>query len=55
MFHSGKIRTVAGGTAFQTALRSYSKEAEGTVSVYVILVKGVYISRAHIFFAEGFC
>ena len=30
-FYSGKMKTVAGRTAFQTALRSFSKEAEGKV------------------------
>ena len=54
MFHSGKMRTVVGRTALQTALRSYSKEAEGKVSMYVILVKGLYISLAHIFFCRRF-
>ena len=45
MFHSDKMRTVVGGTALQTALRSYSKEAEGKVSMYVILVKGIHALR----------
>ena len=36
------MRTVAWETAFQIALRNYAEEAEGKVSVYVILVKGIH-------------
>ena len=53
-FYSDKMKTVAGRTAFQTALRSFSKEAEGKVSIYVILVKGVYMQSSTYFFCRRF-
>ena len=37
------MRTIAQETAFRIALRDCSEEAGGTVSVYVILVKGEYV------------
>ena len=40
------MRTVARETAFQIALRNCSEEAEGKVSVYVILVKGGTYNQA---------
>ena len=46
------MKTVAGRTAFQTALRSFSKETEGKVSIYVILVKGVYMQSSTYFFLQ---
>ena len=51
----GKMRTTARETASQIALRNCSKEAEGEVSIYVILVKGEYMQLSTYYFAEGFC
>ena len=48
------MKTVAGRTAFQTALRSFSKETEGKVSIYVILVKEEYMQSSIFVFSEGF-
>ena len=42
----GKMRTAAQETAFQIALRNYSKEVGGKVSIYVILVKGEYMQSS---------
>ena len=45
------MRAIAWETAFQIALRNCSKEAEGMVSIYVILVRGGSVcNQAHIFF-----
>ena len=41
-----KVKSIAQETAFQTALRNCSKQAGGTVSVYVILVKGEYMQAS---------
>ena len=39
----GKMRTIVWETEFQIALRYYSKEVEGKVSMFMILVKEEYI------------
>ena len=48
-FYSGKMKTVAGRTAFQTALRSFSKEAEGKVRMQ-FWGRECTCSQAHTFF-----
>ena len=45
-----KMRTAAWEIAFQIALRNCSKEIVGTVSIYVILVKGEYMQSSTYFF-----
>ena len=42
----GKMRTIAQETAFQIALRNCSKEVEGKISIYVILVKEEYMQSS---------
>ena len=54
MFYLEQLEDCSRETAFQIALRNCSKEAEGKVSVYVILVKGGTCNWAHIF-VEGHC
>ena len=41
--------TMACETAFQIALRNFSKEEQGKVNIHVIWVKGKYMQQAHIF------
>ena len=43
------MRTTARETAPQIALRNFSKEAGGKVSIYQILVMGEYMQSRHIF------
>lgn len=43
------MRTLAQGAAFQTVLRYCSRDVEGTVSIYVILVKGEVHTTKHTF------
>ena len=53
-FYLGKMKTIAWESAFQIALRNYSKEAGGTVSIYMLLVKGEYMqSSTDLFFVHG--
>ena len=48
------MKTIAWESAFQIALRNYSKEAGGTVSIYMLLVKGEYMqSSTDLFFVHG--
>ena len=54
-FIGGKMRTIAQETAPQIALRNCSKEIEGKVRIYVILLKRVVHVINPIFFAEVFC
>ena len=49
------MRTIAWETASQIALRNCSKEVEGKVSIYVILVKGECMQLGAYIFAEDFC
>ena len=44
-----KMRSAARETASQIALRNCSKEAEGKVSIYVILVKAEYMQSSTCF------
>ena len=43
------MRTIAWETAFQIALRNFSKEVGGKVSIYVIFVKGEYMQSSTYF------
>ena len=49
-FIRGKMRTAAGETASQIALRDRSKEEGGKVRIDVILVKGEYMQSSTYFF-----
>ena len=49
-----KMKTSAKEKAPQIALRNFSKEAGGKVSIYQILVMGEYMQSRHIF-PEDFC
>ena len=46
------MRTIAWETASQRALRNFSQEVWGKVSICVIIVKGEYM-QSSIHFAEG--
>ena len=48
------MRTAAGETASQIALRDCSEEKGGKVRIDVILVKGEYM-QSSTFFSSGFC
>lgn len=48
------MKTLAGKTAFQVALRNCSKDRRGVVNIYVILVKEDTCNQAHIS-AEDCC
>ena len=44
-----KIKTIARETPSQIALRNYSKESGGMVSIYIILLKGEYMQTSTYF------
>ena len=46
------MKTIDQDTAPQVALRNCSKEAGGTVNIYVILVKGEYMQSSTYFFQK---